>query len=149
MKFQEFQMAGNMTQNYANILELLLRLRQACDHPILTLNAIRAKQQKTIALAAERAARTLKAAPAPEVLGQSTSRDPFADIEELVARFMASEGGSSAAFVEKVKQDLQAFVAARESNGWKKKTVDDGSVHNGLAFRYRGPGQHHSRRRSA
>ena len=32
---QEFAAAGTIKQNYANILVLLLRLRQACDHPYL------------------------------------------------------------------------------------------------------------------
>ncbi|XP_044968034.1 helicase-like transcription factor CHR28 [Hordeum vulgare subsp. vulgare] len=34
-KFKEFAAAGTIKQNYANILVLLLRLRQACDHPYL------------------------------------------------------------------------------------------------------------------
>jgi hypothetical protein len=33
--FQEYAAAGTLKQNYANILLLLLRLRQACDHPLL------------------------------------------------------------------------------------------------------------------
>jgi SNF2 family DNA or RNA helicase len=32
---QKFAAAGTIKQNYANILVLLLRLRQACDHPFL------------------------------------------------------------------------------------------------------------------
>lgn len=34
-KFKKFAAAGTIKQNYANILVLLLRLRQACDHPFL------------------------------------------------------------------------------------------------------------------
>ncbi|KAI4385804.1 hypothetical protein MLD38_003797 [Melastoma candidum] len=34
-KFKAFHIAGTLKQNYANILLLLLRLRQACDHPML------------------------------------------------------------------------------------------------------------------
>ncbi|XP_051218804.1 helicase-like transcription factor CHR28 isoform X1 [Lolium perenne] len=34
-KFKKFAVAGTIKQNYANILVLLLRLRQACDHPYL------------------------------------------------------------------------------------------------------------------
>ncbi|KAM0894324.1 hypothetical protein ACQ4PT_024505 [Festuca glaucescens] len=34
-KFKKFAAAGTIKQNYANILVLLLRLRQACDHPYL------------------------------------------------------------------------------------------------------------------
>lgn len=32
---QAFAEAGTVNQNYANILLMLLRLRQACDHPLL------------------------------------------------------------------------------------------------------------------
>lgn len=32
---QAYHAAGTLKQNYANILLLLLRLRQACDHPLL------------------------------------------------------------------------------------------------------------------
>ncbi|KAL4278546.1 hypothetical protein GQ457_03G005150 [Hibiscus cannabinus] len=33
--FKEYAAAGTVNQNYANILLMLLRLRQACDHPLL------------------------------------------------------------------------------------------------------------------
>lgn len=32
---QEYAAAGTVKQNYVNILLMLLRLRQACDHPLL------------------------------------------------------------------------------------------------------------------
>lgn len=32
---QAYAEAGTVNQNYANILLMLLRLRQACDHPLL------------------------------------------------------------------------------------------------------------------
>ncbi|OVA10723.1 SNF2-related [Macleaya cordata] len=35
LQFKEYAAAGTVNQNYANILLLLLRLRQACDHPLL------------------------------------------------------------------------------------------------------------------
>lgn len=34
-QFMEYQEAGTVKQNYVNILLMLLRLRQACDHPLL------------------------------------------------------------------------------------------------------------------
>ncbi|GAB2284978.1 hypothetical protein Dimus_019433 [Dionaea muscipula] len=34
-RFKEYAAAGTLNQNYANILLMLLRLRQACDHPLL------------------------------------------------------------------------------------------------------------------
>ena len=35
MLCQEYAAAGTVKQNYVNILLMLLRLRQACDHPLL------------------------------------------------------------------------------------------------------------------
>lgn len=37
MKFDKFVEQGKVLHNYASILELLLRLRQCCDHPFLVL----------------------------------------------------------------------------------------------------------------
>ncbi|CAN8245081.1 unnamed protein product [Cochlearia groenlandica] len=34
-QFQEYKEAGTVKQNYVNLLLMLLRLRQACDHPLL------------------------------------------------------------------------------------------------------------------
>ncbi|XP_010473315.1 PREDICTED: helicase-like transcription factor CHR28 isoform X1 [Camelina sativa] len=34
-QFREYEEAGTVKQNYVNILLMLLRLRQACDHPLL------------------------------------------------------------------------------------------------------------------
>ncbi|KAL4186079.1 hypothetical protein AMTRI_Chr09g32000 [Amborella trichopoda] len=34
-RFKDYAAAGTVNQNYANILLMLLRLRQACDHPLL------------------------------------------------------------------------------------------------------------------
>lgn len=33
--YQEYAAAGTVRENYVNILLMLLRLRQACDHPLL------------------------------------------------------------------------------------------------------------------
>ncbi|XP_024534461.1 DNA repair protein RAD5A isoform X2 [Selaginella moellendorffii] len=38
VKFDQFVQEGKVLHNYASILELLLRLRQACDHPFLVLS---------------------------------------------------------------------------------------------------------------
>ncbi|XP_048323285.1 helicase-like transcription factor CHR28 isoform X2 [Ziziphus jujuba] len=37
-QFEEYAAAGTVKQNYVNILLMLLRLRQACDHPLLVKN---------------------------------------------------------------------------------------------------------------
>jgi SNF2 family DNA or RNA helicase len=39
IQFNKYLKAGTVMQNYSNILVLLLRLRQACNHPVLVLNA--------------------------------------------------------------------------------------------------------------
>ncbi|CAM0911133.1 unnamed protein product [Alopecurus aequalis] len=38
VQFDKFVAQGNVLSNYANILELLLRLRQCCDHPFLVIS---------------------------------------------------------------------------------------------------------------
>jgi DNA repair protein RAD16 len=42
-KFEEFVRSGTVLKNYANILEMLLHLRQACDHPALILQSFQNK----------------------------------------------------------------------------------------------------------
>lgn len=37
-KFDTYVAQGKVMSNYATVLELLLRLRQACDHPYLTMS---------------------------------------------------------------------------------------------------------------
>ena len=37
VKFDKFVAEGRVLHNYASILELLLRLRQCCDHPFLVM----------------------------------------------------------------------------------------------------------------
>ena len=37
VKFDKFVEQGRILHNYASILELLLRLRQCCDHPFLVM----------------------------------------------------------------------------------------------------------------
>lgn len=91
-------MAGSITQNYANMLELLLRLRQACDHPLLTINGRKA----------EPAAGSAPALGSPPT-SQLASRT-FSDIEDLVAKFMSDSDGTPGAYLENFKRDLHAFA---------------------------------------
>lgn len=93
-------MAGSITQNYANILELLLRLRQACDHPLLTVNG-----------------RTVQPTPgnATSASGNGSSHvasRTFSDIEDLVAKFMGDSDGTPDAYLEKFRRDLHAFAGS-------------------------------------
>lgn len=119
MKFQELQLAGAVTQNYANILELLLRLRQACDHPLLTLNAASSKRNGTGAGSRSDGGGAVHAVGSngSAAAGESGGVRIFSDIEELVTKFMAESSGEaesmSGVFVEKVRRDLHAFAKAR------------------------------------
>lgn len=40
VKFDQFVEQGRVLHNYASILELLLRLRQCCDHPFLVMRFV-------------------------------------------------------------------------------------------------------------
>lgn len=40
VKFDQFVEQGRVLHNYASILELLLRLRQCCDHPFLVMRCV-------------------------------------------------------------------------------------------------------------
>jgi DNA repair protein RAD5 len=49
-KFNSYIQTGSVLKNYAHILELLLRLRQACNHPFLVLNTKRSAPQDVTAV---------------------------------------------------------------------------------------------------
>jgi DNA repair protein RAD5 len=88
--------------NYANILELLLRLRQACDHPMLTF-------KPSLGLGG----------PGGKGGGGSSSshsaRRTFSDIEELVGQFF-KDSGLSPAFIESVTSTLQSLSSSEQDD---------------------------------
>src|SRR5690606_29925931 len=45
-QFDSFVKSGTVLQNYATVLELLLRLRQACNHPFLVLESLNKSRKK-------------------------------------------------------------------------------------------------------
>lgn len=45
LKFNSFLAQGNVLKNYASVLEMLLRLRQACDHPYLVVKAANSRKE--------------------------------------------------------------------------------------------------------
>uniref|UniRef100_A0A0D9W9X0 RING-type domain-containing protein n=1 Tax=Leersia perrieri TaxID=77586 RepID=A0A0D9W9X0_9ORYZ len=65
-KFKEYAAAGTIRENYAHILVLLLRLRQACDHPIL----LKGKQSELIDTASIDVAKQLPKATVINLLGR-------------------------------------------------------------------------------
>eukprot|EP01114_Cavostelium_apophysatum_P024784 TRINITY_DN9837_c0_g1_i1.p2 TRINITY_DN9837_c0_g1~~TRINITY_DN9837_c0_g1_i1.p2 ORF type:complete len:567 (-),score=125.32 TRINITY_DN9837_c0_g1_i1:2047-3747(-) len=50
VQFDKWLRAGTLVENFSNILVLLLRLRQACDHPILALGADQLRKSRETAL---------------------------------------------------------------------------------------------------
>ena len=46
-KFNEFLRSGTVLKNYANILEMLLHLRQVCNHPALIITSFQKKSEKS------------------------------------------------------------------------------------------------------
>ncbi|KAL9650992.1 hypothetical protein ABK040_015095 [Willaertia magna] len=46
-KFNEFVRSGTVLKNYANILEMLLHLRQVCNHPALIITSFQKKSEKS------------------------------------------------------------------------------------------------------
>lgn len=94
-KFDQFVAAGSVLSQYANILEMLLRLRQACDHPCLTLKR-------------ESKGSTPKAK--PDAI--------FADIGDLIQTFMgASESsGITAGYATEVAAQLQSLARGPTSD---------------------------------
>jgi SNF2 family DNA or RNA helicase len=50
VKFDQFVEQGRVLHNYASILELLLRLRQCCDHPFLVMRLVKLVKNFSIML---------------------------------------------------------------------------------------------------
>jgi SNF2 family DNA or RNA helicase len=94
---------GQLLNNYANILELLLRLRQACDHPYLTLQSkagpVQGAETRPAAGATWHARRVVcgggregkVSLPHFTVSGaaEKGSSRVFSDIDTLIAKFVA------------------------------------------------------------
>jgi len=88
VKFDQFVEQGKVLHNYASILELLLRLRQCCDHPFLVMS--RGDTQEFADLN-KLAKRFLRGGNGP-VNGDSSCLPSRAYIEEVVQELQKGEG---------------------------------------------------------
>ncbi|RLM78541.1 hypothetical protein C2845_PM12G15810 [Panicum miliaceum] len=88
VKFDQFVEQGKVLHNYASILELLLRLRQCCDHPFLVMS--RGDTQE-FADVNKLAKRFLRGGNSP-VNGDSSCLPSRAFIEEVVQELQKGEG---------------------------------------------------------
>ncbi|KAM0963219.1 hypothetical protein ACFX15_021781 [Malus domestica] len=92
VQFDQFVAQGKVLHNYANILELLLRLRQCCNHPYLVMSSADSQKIKS-------------------------RNDPhkFADFENLARKFLEASHDSSSskqivptqAYVEEVVESIR------------------------------------------
>lgn len=101
-KFSEFAAAGTILSNYSHILLLLLRLRQSCDHPMITLRGARGVP----------AGDTTKGHGAA-VRSPAAAEGTFHDIDSLIQRFLehgdqsGDGGGLTASFAAEVASQLK------------------------------------------
>ncbi|XP_066321736.1 LOW QUALITY PROTEIN: DNA repair protein RAD5A-like [Miscanthus floridulus] len=88
VKFDQFVEQGRVLHNYASILELLLRLRQCCDHPFLVMSRGDTQEFADLNKLAKRFLRGGNGA----VNGDSSCIPSRAYIEEVVQELQKGEG---------------------------------------------------------
>eukprot|EP00049_Salpingoeca_infusionum_P010858 m.187068 g.187068 ORF g.187068 m.187068 type:complete len:390 (-) comp14767_c6_seq6:1121-2290(-) len=103
-RFREMQATGNVLAKYSSILELLLRLRQACDHPFLTM-----KQTESVSNTVGNGA-----AAATDATSSGAEQHTFHDIDKLIASFVSqsTSGGKqevAEGYIEAVKKELEGL----------------------------------------
>ncbi|OMO95524.1 SNF2-related protein [Corchorus olitorius] len=79
VQFDQFVAQGKVLHNYASILELLLRLRQCCNHPFLVMSRADSQQYSDLNKLARRFLETL-----PESVSPNQNAPTRAYIEEIV-----------------------------------------------------------------
>lgn len=89
VKFDQFVEQGRVLHNYASILELLLRLRQCCDHPFLVMSRGDTKEFADLNKLAKRFLKGSKGA----VAGDSNGAPSKAYILEVVEELRKGEEG--------------------------------------------------------
>eukprot|EP00039_Didymoeca_costata_P003209 m.66023 g.66023 ORF g.66023 m.66023 type:complete len:1105 (-) comp11779_c0_seq2:55-3369(-) len=96
-KFNEYVTAGSILSNYANILELLLRLRQACDHPLVTVKRGSTQPRND----------------SEEAKSNSPAAHTFADIDDLLKDFLQKSQTSGGANGNGLTRDFANSVATQ------------------------------------
>eukprot|EP00761_Pharyngomonas_kirbyi_P010271 gb/GECH01010291.1/.p1 GENE.gb/GECH01010291.1/~~gb/GECH01010291.1/.p1 ORF type:complete len:1033 (+),score=245.46 gb/GECH01010291.1/:1-3099(+) len=82
---EKLMQTGTVMKNFANVLELLLRLRQACNHPMLILNSIKKRTQMN-------------------------SDSSLFDYQSLLSTIMTSEGDSNGRQCMRCEESVSDFV---------------------------------------
>lgn len=105
VQFDQFVAQGRVLHNYANILELLLRLRQCCNHPFLVMRYICSSRLAYYPLEVD-----------SNTFWKNCSRadsQQYADLDSLARRFLdnnpdsVSQRAPSRAYIEEVIQDIR------------------------------------------
>ncbi|KAK6144272.1 hypothetical protein DH2020_021092 [Rehmannia glutinosa] len=89
VKFDQFVEQGRVLHNYASILELLLRLRQCCDHPFLVLSRGDTQEYSDL----NKLARRFLKGGLDNVDGQNTEAPSRAYIQEVMDELRKGEQG--------------------------------------------------------
>ncbi|KAF9956368.1 DNA helicase rad5 [Modicella reniformis] len=92
-KFNHYCRAGTVLKNYASIFQLLVRLRQVCDHPLLVVG---------------------KAKPTDSSEGTLASKDGPILLEELMAKFSGDSDQTEPTFGASVMQNLMSTSETSE-----------------------------------
>ncbi|KAL8484399.1 hypothetical protein ACS0TY_026896 [Phlomoides rotata] len=89
VKFDQFVEQGRVLHNYASILELLLRLRQCCDHPFLVMSRGDTQEYSDL----NKLARRFLKGGLDNVDGQTTEAPSRAYVEEVMDELRKGEQG--------------------------------------------------------
>jgi hypothetical protein len=126
-EFQGYVNAGTAMSSYIVILALLLRLRQACDHPFLALGREAHEapvEEDTDAIGAANSGTTIVAVPTNSAAAASSSGSGSSAsdkitpsyVQQLYARFAAMAGHSSAAVMTPSKAVRSSGINAGASS---------------------------------
>lgn len=99
VKFDQFVEQGRVLHNYASILELLLRLRQCCDHPFLVMSRGDTQEYSDLNKLAKRFLKQGQ----PATSGESDSAPSKAYIQEVVEELRRGEKGECPICLEAVE----------------------------------------------
>ncbi|XP_047317649.1 DNA repair protein RAD5B [Impatiens glandulifera] len=110
MKFDQFLTNGKVLHNYANILELLLRLRQCCNHPFLLMSLGDSQEFADLKKLARWFLET-----SPDPANHNRQAPNLAYIDEALEDMKQGRGNNhqappSRAFIEEVVKDIKHGV---------------------------------------
>ncbi|WCJ23977.1 DNA repair protein RAD5B [Euphorbia peplus] len=119
VRFEEFVAQGKVLHNYANILELLLRLRQCCNHPYLVLSRADSQQYTDLDKLAKR---FLEPSTDPEIPRQGGPSRAY--VEEVVEGIRRGENNECPICMEYADDPVLTSCAHKMCREYNKFRVD-------------------------